>query len=92
MINLNHPLVSGAEQTGFGCPIQVEGQLVNGRSFYFRYRRGWASLGVGASVDLAVDDPDEVGMEYGDSLSGVLGDAEIRSLFSQLARLRLGIR
>lgn len=46
-------------------PEQWEGTLPDGRRFYFRYRDGWASLGVGHTRDQAVDDSDNTGTGYG---------------------------
>jgi hypothetical protein len=66
-------------------PSQVEGKLVDGRWFYFRYRHGWASLGVGATLDEAIDDPSEAAIRYGGKDGGVVGEAEFRRLFEVLA-------
>jgi hypothetical protein len=32
------------EQTCFACPSQWEGETVDGKKFYIRYRFGWLSL------------------------------------------------
>ncbi len=93
MTDLGHPLVRTAEETCGGCPVQIEGTLVDGHHFYFRYRHGYASLGVGPTEDAAIRDPDAAGMEYGDGWVGVFESAaERNSVFSQLAWHRLGVR
>lgn len=80
-----HPLVATATQTCFACPEQWEGTLIDGSHFYFRYRHGVASLGVGPDEGSAVDDPNEVSMRYGDSMQGILDGAESRrAAFAEL--------
>lgn len=69
-----------------GCPMQYEGTLVDGRWFYFRYRYGRASLGIGRTLDDAVSDTREVGTLYGGDWQGVLDEGEFRDLFEELAQ------
>lgn len=84
------PFVLTAEQTCSACPEQWEGDLVAGLRFYFRYRWGVASLGVGPDEGSAVCDPHEVRTSYGHKLAGVFEDAHVRDwVFWQLLRDRL---
>lgn len=76
--------IAWERQTCIACPTQWEGELRDGRMFYFRYRHGYASLGVGGTVDQAVDDPETVGMGLGQSLDGFLDDVEYRRVRDQL--------
>jgi len=36
------------------CPHQVEGEMIDGRAFYFRARHGHWMIGIGATVDDAI--------------------------------------
>jgi ribulose-5-phosphate 4-epimerase/fuculose-1-phosphate aldolase len=38
------------------CPHQVEGELIDGRVFYFKARYHHWMIGVGATIDDAIDD------------------------------------
>jgi hypothetical protein len=64
-----------------------EGQLLDGRVFYFRYRWGFASLGVGSTLDDAVSD-NRVGRQFGDRLDGWLDEDEFEVIFKELLDLR----
>lgn len=89
MNQLNHLLVATSEGGGY-CPVQYVGQLINGQEFYFRYRSGWASLGIGHTEDDAICDPLTVGIKHGDGLQGSFDDdAERDAVFGELIMLRL---
>lgn len=75
--------------TCLGCPMQAEGAIDDGRKFYFRYRWGKATFGIGATVSDAVRDPGEVCVAYGDSSQGVLDEDEADRLLRRLMSLRL---
>lgn len=84
-------IVENDTQTCFACPTQYEGTLRDGRYFYFRYRYGWANLGVASeSVDAAVEaafrgsNGWSAGKGIGDTLDGVLGWEEYRKVFVEL--------
>ena len=82
---MEHPAVASSAETCSACPVQYEGQLVDGRYFYFRYRFGRATLGLGETPDDAVDDPNETSLAVGDSLRGVYaGDEERDEVFARL--------
>jgi hypothetical protein len=85
-----HPLVATEEMTCVACPEQWEGTLRDGRHFYFRYRGGRASLGLGIGPESAVDDPHEARVRHGDSLQGIFGsDDDRRAVFAELLAYRL---
>jgi hypothetical protein len=67
-----------------GRPLEWEGQLADGRHFYFRYRYGCATLGVGDTPAAAITDPDEVGVQAGGPYDGDLDDHRYQTLFVQL--------
>lgn len=75
--------------TCMGCPMQAEGTLTDGRWFYFRYRWGRATFGIGDLIDAAIGDPKTVGLDYGDELQGVLGASESEELLQRLMLMRL---
>ena len=53
---LRHERIATTQCTGFACPEQHEGTLIDGRVFYYRLRFSRATLGVGATLDDAVQD------------------------------------
>jgi hypothetical protein len=68
------PRVRDSVRTCGVCPEQYEGTLVDGREFYFRYRYGMATLGLGK---------DRFGealryVEHGDDLQGEFEDEATR--------------
>lgn len=78
--------------TCLGCPMQAEGQLDDGRWFYFRYRWGHATFGVGATPGEAVaDQRGGDGIAYGDELQGVLDSAEADELLRRAMEQRLAV-
>jgi hypothetical protein len=90
---MNHPLIATAERTCLGCPEQYEGQLRDGRYFYYRFRWGTATLGLGATIDEAVADPFEAGAYLGDDLRGFFNDDwERDNTFGDLLEDRIGAR
>lgn len=44
------------------APLQIEGTLASGEFFYFRSRHRGLSLGIGDTLDAAVEDPYAVAM------------------------------
>jgi hypothetical protein len=79
---VRNPQINTSTQTCFACPEQYEGQLVDGRRFYFRYRNGWASLAVGGDD---VSGRQDVGMAVGDGLQGIFDSPEQRDqVFAEL--------
>lgn len=48
-MSISHAAVKNARLTCEACPEQYEGQLTDGRYFYFRYRHGMASLAVAST-------------------------------------------
>lgn len=84
---LNHPAIRTAVQTCEACPDQWEGELADGRAFYFRYRGGIASLAIGADRDSVAgvcrpgDRPDVALalFQHGDGLSGMFANDQERS-------------
>lgn len=91
---LDHPDILKAVQTCSAVPDQWEGELRDGRAFYFRYRFGLVSLAVGPGrSDVAgITRPSQAGPEtrvailgHGDNLSGMFETDEERSeIFRQL--------
>jgi hypothetical protein len=82
---ISHPAIASSAQTCWACPEQYEGQLIDGQFFYFRYRFGCATLGVGPTLDEAVEDPREARLRVGDNLRGTFDSTEERDLvFAQL--------
>lgn len=58
-----HPDVAYYRETTFACPVQIEGRLHSGEWFYFRYRFGCASVGIGGSPEQANYDALTVGRD-----------------------------
>ena len=56
--------IASIELTCGGAPLQFEGRLDDGRWFYFRSRGEGCWLGVGDSLDAAIDDSEnlEIGL------------------------------
>lgn len=84
-------LVAGDEVTCGGYPTQVEGALVTGESFYFRYRFGVASLAVGSSPE-TVSGRQNIAVECGGELDGVLAREEFEPLIMLLYRELMALR
>lgn len=69
------PRVKSSAQTCFGRPDAYEGELVDGRFFYFRYRYGMVGLSVGEDESCAGE---RARMELGDNLAGVFSSRRER--------------
>lgn len=69
------------------APTQYEGQLEDGRYYFFHYRYGRASLGLGTSVQEAIHDPHKVRRTYGDSLDGHMTEARFEEIAAELLSL-----
>lgn len=63
-------------QTGDVCPTQWEGRTVGGACLYVRYRSGWLRIGIGDTLDAAVDaamaDDNPLAWRLGGPLDGSL--------------------
>ena len=59
------------EQTCRACPAQWEGRTADGRHVYVRYRFGWLQVGVGATLEDAIDD-ETITLKLGDGMDGFL--------------------
>jgi hypothetical protein len=71
------------------CPTQYEGRLPDGRIYYFRYRSGHAWLGLGETIDDAVEDSFAGPvLVLGDRLSGSMEEDEFEAAAAELMRLR----
>lgn len=70
------PRVATVERTCGACPEQYEGTLTDGRPFYFRYRHGWAGLGIGHGDERFR--ANDAGMAVGDGLAGSFESEEER--------------
>ena len=86
------PAIASYEITCGACPFQVEGQLSDGREFYFRYRSSLLRIGVGETHQGAVHDAmqgpvfaDRSDVE-GDYLGGVMSDAEFKAYMDEYLR------
>lgn len=79
-MSLSHPLIASYRMTCSACPEQYQGTLVDGRVFYYRYRCGIASLGIGADLDAAVRDGWAPGhqIRVGDHLDGAFATTSER--------------
>lgn len=82
-MNIYNEVVSAATQTCYACPAQWEGTLKDGRAFYFRYRSGEASLGIGKTRDQAITDPG-AWRTHGDGLDGFMEEDEFHDVFGLL--------
>jgi hypothetical protein len=82
-------LVVSETQTCFACPTQWEGDLANGQHFYFRFRHGTASLGIGESVSAAICDEQTVYQGLGGGLDGVLDYDQYLTIRDELLIRRL---
>jgi hypothetical protein len=69
------------DRAGGACPVQATGTY-KGEPFYFRYRWGYASLGLGNEP---VSNPDiEYELQYGDGMDGFLSLGEFHDIFTKL--------
>ncbi|KAB2809292.1 hypothetical protein F9L07_19830 [Pimelobacter simplex] len=76
-------VVKAADVTCQAFPVQIEGELHDGRRFYFRYRFGRAGIGIGATDHDAVRDQ-RGDVEYGGEFSGDLDEGEeLREVFGR---------
>jgi hypothetical protein len=72
-------------RAGGACPVQAEGTYKD-LPFYFRYRWGEASLGLGGE-DHILNPEYESSMVYGDGLDGSLTLGEFHELFTKMLKL-----
>jgi hypothetical protein len=87
-----HPAVAAATLTCDAVPVQWEGQLVDGRRFYFRYRFGRATLAVGPTKSVnGVTIPEQdrtawvASVMHGDRFRGMFdSDEEQNTIFAEL--------
>lgn len=80
------PRIIELNQTCTACPSQWEGKTEDGRYVYIRYRGGYLSAGIGASLDDAVDDRDTFSLVVAsaDPLDGYMDEATMRSHVGQV--------
>jgi hypothetical protein len=71
-------------RAGGACPVQAEGSY-KGEPFYFRYRWGFASLGLGG--DPVMNPEYESSMSYGQAFDGFLSLGEFKDIFTRLLQL-----
>jgi len=82
--------ISSLTWTCGACPVQIEGELTDGRQFYFRYRHAHASLAVGdypQGVVSARSGVAVVGRDFPnrDPLDGSLTISEAQELLASMA-------
>lgn len=80
-ITREHPAVTSARVTCNQAPLQVQGDLDDGRIYLFHARNGYATLAI--AVPNQPTRPNEVGVPCSDTLS-VDDDAEAATLFAGL--------
>lgn len=86
-----HPAVATYREITSACPVQCTGQLVTGEWFYFRYRFGRATLGIGGSQEQANYDEYAASpfILHGDAMQGCFdSDDERDEVFARLYELR----
>jgi hypothetical protein len=66
-------------QTCEACPSQWEGELVDGRFFYARYRWGYLSVRVSDSKENIYNGKEIVGESIGNGLDGLMTTSEMIS-------------
>lgn len=72
--------VTSLTQACGACPAQWEGRTEDGRWIYVRYRWGALQIGVGDTIEQAIDRDDDASYyrELGDGFDGFLTLAELR--------------
>ncbi len=70
--------VVSLQRTCQACPSQWEGRTDDGRWVYVRYRWGHLQVGIGPTLEDAVDN-DSISLDLGDELDGVLSYDELRA-------------
>ncbi len=77
------PTVLTLKKTCLACPSQWEGALDDGRAVYARFRHGHLSVGIGETVERAVDNAmsDQALYEgdIGDGLDGFMDFEELKA-------------
>ena len=77
------PTVRTLKKTCLACPSQWEGALDDGRAVYARFRHGHLSVGIGETVEGAVDnamsDQAVYEGEIGDGLDGFMDLEELKA-------------
>ncbi len=77
------PTVLTLKKTCLACPSQWEGALDDGRAVYARFRHGHLSVGIGETVEEAIDDAmsDQALYEgeIGDGLDGFMDFEELKA-------------
>jgi hypothetical protein len=66
-------------QTCNACPTQWEGATTDGRTIYVRFRWGYLTIGLGNTLDEAVDDL-TFDVAFGDNLLGVLSFDQLKTI------------
>lgn len=89
---MNDPRVTTWTKTCSWAPEQYEGRLATGEVFYFRLKYGYASLGIGADLDAAIDDSHEWSWQSADRHMHEFPDEVTRDeVFTQLLDRRLRV-
>lgn len=71
--------IKNLKMTCGACPSQWEGELVDGRQLYIRYRWGYLSVRVSdGPTDNAVGGEEIFGQEVGDDLDGCMTTEEMQ--------------
>lgn len=84
MVAVRDSRISSERMTCTACPEQWEGELRGGLNFYFRYRHGHVTLGIGGTVSEAITAASQedgwtgAGRSHGDGLQGVFDSEEDR--------------
>jgi len=69
-------------RAGGACPVQAEGSY-QGQPFYFRYRWGFASLGLGGENPILHPEYSS-SLSHGDSFDGFLSSHEFKNIFTKM--------
>lgn len=77
---MSPPRVILLDQTCTACPSQWEGRTDDGRHVYIRYRGGWLSAGIAATIDEAVRTDTFFGTNIGTEFDGWMDEATMRRL------------
>jgi hypothetical protein len=86
------PTVVALNKTCVACPSQWEGALDDGRAVYARFRHGHLSVGIGETVEGAVDnamsDPALYEGDIADGLDGFMDFDELKEHLRELLESR----
>jgi hypothetical protein len=77
-------VVTEIKKTTLGCPTQWEGKTSDGRYVYARLRFGSFRIGVGRTIEEAVEDDDTFSASFGDGWAGVMTYDELKAITAHL--------